>query len=371
MYIKRVCLKDFRNYELQELDLSAGTNILLGENAQGKTNALEAMYLLAVGKSHRTNHDLDLVRFNQPVAQVDANLVVHGREQAVSVRIGSTGKRATVNGVAQSKMTQFVGRFQVVLFAPEDLALVKGAPGLRRRFLDVELAQTQSAYLHHLSRYSKILAQRNSFLKRDLLDEALLDTLDEQLVQSGVEVIVRRLRFLHKLRGFAADTYKAVSDGRERLRIDYVSNVAEAQISENPDPMRLNESFYKTLVAKRASDRHHGFTSIGPHRDDLLFHLDDKPVHGFASQGQQRSIALALRLAEIDFIHDEVGEFPVLLLDDVLSELDDVRQTGLVLSMSDKVQTVITTTSLYHLERQLKADGNLFEVQSGIIQRRG
>lgn len=371
MHIQRVRLKDFRNYDLQELELSEGTNILLGENAQGKTNALEAMYLLAVGKSHRTNKDMDLVRFEQPMAEVEADLEVHGRNQAVSVRIGSTGKRATVNGIPQNKMTQFVGRFQVVLFAPEDLALVKGAPGLRRRFLDVELAQTQNQYLHHLSRYTKVLSQRNAFLKKDSVDEELLDTLDVQLVQSGVEVMARRLRFLHKLRGFSAQTYQAVSDGRERLRIDYVSSVADAEISESPDSTLLEESFYKALVAKRTSDRHYGFTSIGPHRDDLLFHLDDKPVHGFASQGQQRSIALALRLAEIDFIHEEVGEYPVLLLDDVLSELDDVRQTGLVLSMSDKVQTVITTTSLYHLERQLKADGHLFEVQSGIIQRRG
>lgn len=371
MWVEQLRLQHFRNYEDQQIAFSKGVNILLGENAQGKTNTLEGVYLLAVGRSHRSTKDYDLVQWGQQYARLDARLRVGEKEQTVSIRIGETGKRATINGVNMSQMTQFVGRFQVVLFAPEDLGLVKGSPAQRRRFLDVELGQTQAAYLFHLSRYNKVIQQRNAFLKKPPVDYDFLDALDGQLVQHGQEILSRRLRFLHKLRGFSDDTYRVLSDGRETLRIDYASTTPGAIISESPDSQALADSFYKTLVAKRNSDVHHGFTGSGPHRDDLVFTLNDRPVHGFASQGQQRTIALALRLAEIDFIREEVGEYPVLLLDDVLSELDDVRQRGLVLSMSQKVQTIITTTSLYHLEHGLTAGARLFDVHSGIIQAKG
>lgn len=371
MWIRSLSVENFRNYRLQNIDFSPGVNILLGENAQGKTNTLEAVYLLAVGKSHRTSKDADLIQWGEDVAAVTARLQVQEKEQTVDIRIGRTGKKATINGVSLRKMTQFVGQFQAVLFAPEDLALVKGAPAVRRRFLDIELGQTQSAYLFHLARYNKVLQQRNSLLKRPPVDLDLLSALDEQLVHHGAEVLARRLRFLSQLRIFADSTYRSVSDGRERLSIQYVSSLQGAETDQPLDAKVLSELFYKMILAKRDSDLHHGFTNVGPHRDDLVFKLDDRPVHGFASQGQQRTIALALRLAEIDFIYQEVGEYPVLLLDDVLSELDDVRQLGLVLSMSQKVQTIITTTSLYHLEERLTTGAKLFHVRSGIIQEKG
>ena len=366
MDIRRVELHDFRNYAKAEIELSPGVNVLVGENGQGKTNALEAMLLIAVGKSHRAHRDRDLIRWEQDRARVSLEASTRYGDRRLTLELGPEGRRAFANGVQVGRMTEFVGQVQVVLFAPEDLDLVKGGPRVRRRFLDTELGQMEPLYLHHLSLYNRALLQRNRWLKASPLspDDDVLATFDGQLAFHGAHVIHRRLRFLARLRAYAARIYSDIASGREEFALAYRSSVSG--VAEGMTVEEMADTMQRALERNRAQDLRVGTTSVGPHRDDILLFLDGREVHTSASQGQQRTIALSLRLAEIDFMHEELGEYPVLLLDDVLSELDDLRQRNLVLGMSRKVQTVITTTSLNRLGQELD-DFRLFRVCSGII----
>ena len=371
MRIETLTLCNFRNYSQLQLDFAKSLNVFVGENAQGKTNALEAIYFLAMGKSHRTHKDSDCIMWGQDHADIRSTIVVRDRprELHVALRVGS--KKASVNGVNQAKMTDFVGHFQVVLFAPEDLQLVKGGPGGRRRFIDMELGQTHPKYLYHLSHYQRVLQQRNVLLKQGPHQSDVIDILDEQLAEHGSEVLLRRFRFLEQMKVLSADIYNSIADGRETFTFQYECSIPGVTFEGELEKPMIVERFLKALAQKRNTDLHNGHTTVGPHRDDLVFYLNEQPVQSFASQGQQRTIALALRLAEIDFIRQEVGEYPVLLLDDVLSELDGTRQKNLVLNMSEKVQTIVTTTSLFQLRDKLHEDVRLFQVRSGIIQNEG
>ncbi|WP_206831340.1 DNA replication/repair protein RecF [Alicyclobacillus fructus] len=367
MNIRRIELIDFRNYARAEIELSPGVNVLVGENGQGKTNVLEAMLLIAVGKSHRAHRDRDLIRWEQERARISLQASTRYGDRRLTLELGPEGRRAHANGVQVGRMTEFVGQVQVVLFAPEDLDLVKGSPRVRRRFLDTELGQMEPLYLHHLSHYNRALLQRNRWLKENQAsnDDEILATFDRQIAVHGAHVIHRRLRFLQKLRAYAARIYTDIASGRETFDLAYRSSVGGIEAGMTVEEMA--EAMEAALARHRSQDLRLGTTGVGPHRDDMLLFLDGREVHAAASQGQQRTIALSLRLAEIDFMHEEMGEYPVLLLDDVLSELDDLRQRNLVVGMSRKVQTVITTTSLNRLGQELDGDYRLFRVCSGII----
>jgi DNA replication and repair protein RecF len=370
MFVRELHLSNYRNYTEQHIRLHDGVNIFIGENAQGKTNVLESIYFLALGKSHRTNKDAELIRWGAEEASVEALIVLGTREHRFRIEVKPTGKRAQINGVNQSKMTDFVGHFQVVLFAPEDLQLVKAGPAVRRRFIDIELGQTQPKYLFHLAQYTRILQQRNTLLKQPEINWEYVEVFDEQLIEHGVEVILRRQQFLEQLKHYAREIYQAIANHREQFSFEYQSSIPGCtDVLRQRD--EIEHLFRKALLGKRQTDARFGYTTVGPHRDDVTLLLNNQPVQSFASQGQQRTMALSLRLAEIDFIYQQTGEYPVLLLDDVLSELDDMRQKNLVFAMSEKVQTVITTTSLFQVTGQLKTDSRLFRVSSGIIQKEG
>jgi DNA replication and repair protein RecF len=377
MWVESLWLRCYRNYAEQSVTFHPGVNVLIGENAQGKTNALEAIHLLAVGKSHRTHRDMDLVQHGAQRASVKAVIHASSRKHTLELQLGAGGRRALVGGVQQAKMTDFLGHFQAVLFAPEDLQLVKGGPAVRRRFLDMELSQTQPAYLYHLTQYNRALQQRNTLLRQEEADDAFLDAFEAQLAEHGAQVLRRRLRFVAEMAPIADEIYRTIAENREGLRMEYACTVPEvpahagAATDSEAALVQLTEVLLRALQQKRSHDRRFGATSVGPHRDDLRLYLDGVPVQAFASQGQQRTIALSLRLAEIEFIHRQVGEYPVLLLDDVLSELDDSRQRNLVMAMSEKVQTILTTTSLFPLTGRLRENARLFSVCSGIIQAEG
>lgn len=372
MFIRDLHLARFRNYEQEDIHFSEGVNVFVGENGQGKTNALESIYMLALGKSHRTSKDSECIMWGSDGCSIGSTVFVKNREQKIRLDLKQGSKKAQVNGVNLSKMTDFVGHFQVVLFAPEDLQLVKGNPGARRRFIDMELGQTQPKYLYHLSQYQRTLQQRNALLKSGNVDEEYLEAFDAQLVVHGAQVLHRRFRFLQKMRPLSHGIYLSISQGREQLEIHYACSIPGLKGElETFELTEISMLFEKALLTKRKSDEFAGHTTVGPHRDDLVFYLDGQSVQAYASQGQQRTIALSLRLAEIDFIHQEIGEYPVLLLDDVLSELDDLRQKSLVLAMSEKVQTIITTASLFQLHDKLRDAARLFQVRSGIIQNEG
>jgi DNA replication and repair protein RecF len=370
MKIDALDLQQFRNYERLSMEFSPTLNLLVGENAQGKTNALEAIYLLALGKSHRGQKDSELMRFGASHTTIEGNISLRERKRKLKLEFQPTGRKASINGIPQTKMTDFIGHFQVVLFAPEDLMLVKGSPAVRRRFLDMELGQTHPKYLYHLGQYTRTMQQRNTLLKRGG-DEYSLPVFDAQLVSHGAQIMHRRIQFLQKMQPLSQKIYADISDHREDFTFSYASSLTKFVLTPESTIAEIEHAFEESLAGKRETDLRLGSTSVGPHRDDLVFFLNEKSVHAYASQGQQRTIALALRLAEIDFIYGEIGEYPVLLLDDVLSELDDARQRNLVLSMSQKVQTILTTTSLFQLENELQSRSRLFYVSSGIIQTEG
>ncbi|MCL6515994.1 DNA replication/repair protein RecF [Alicyclobacillus sp.] len=370
MHIRWLELTHYRNYAEQRIEFTPGVNVFIGENAQGKTNALEAVYLLAMGRPHRPVRDTDCIQWGEAFARVRAEVCVRDRGHLVELEIRPGAKRAQVNGVLQSRLTEFVGHFQVVLFAPEDLQLVKGAPAVRRKFMDMEIAQTHPKYLFHLSQYHRALQQRNALLKQERPDLAYLGVLEAQMAEHGAEVILRRQRFCEKLRALASRIHREIALGKEQFSFEYRSTLAQPAPSEMEGVAAVREALELAFEQRRSHDLRAGHTSVGPHRDDLVFYIDGQPVH-FASQGQQRTIALSLRLAELDLIREEVGEYPVLLLDDVLSELDNARQQRLVWSMSEKVQTILTTTALFPVQDNPQLHARLFQVRSGIIQKEG
>jgi DNA replication and repair protein RecF len=369
MRVQALELRDFRNYEALSLtDLSPQVNIFVGQNAQGKTNVIESILLLAVGKSHRTNKDAELIRFESESALLQAVIERADRTLRLDLRLFGRGKKGRINGVEKRKMSDFVGTLNVVMFAPEDLQLIKGGPAQRRRFLDVEIGQVSPHYLYNLSQYQKVLAQRNNLLKdiaKKGTGEDLLAIWDEQLIAYGAKVIQKRLEFTAKLEAFAKDIHSRISGGKEELSFCY-ENSFEWSVDQD-----LEETFRQELQRKKKQDILRGTTSVGPHRDDLKVRIDGRAVDTFGSQGQQRTASLSMKLAEIELIRAEVGEYPVLLLDDVLSELDSQRQMHLIESMGERVQTFITTTTTYGLEQFMQEQAHVYRVQSGTITREG
>lgn len=315
--------------------------MLYGANAQGKTNLIEAIHLCCVGRSHRTARDMELVKWGSPAAQVTVDAQRRDGPHEVSVRMEPSGKRRKsikINGSPIQRIGELMGHVSAVLFSPEDLRLIKDGPELRRRFLDMEISQMQPQYFYSLQRYVRALGQRNGLLRalQEKRDAALLDTLDAWdalLVESGAQVIERRIRYLQKLAEAAAETHASLTGGKETLRIQYVGG-AENQ-----------EALEGLLRASRNEDMRRGGTSVGPHRDDYKVLLGGHDARAYASQGQQRTAALSIKLAEIEVMRSELSESPVLLLDDVMSELD-VDRRRMLLGRLGAIQTLITCTDL-------------------------
>ncbi|MCT4418724.1 DNA replication/repair protein RecF [Leuconostoc falkenbergense] len=368
MELESLTLKNYRNYGDLTLEFSDGVNVFLGENAQGKTNLLESIYVLALARSHRTSSDKDLIQWSEKEATISGRVKHAISDTPLSLNFSNKGKKARVNHLEQSKLSQYIGQLNVILFAPEDLELVKGAPSVRRRFIDMEFGQMNPLYLYNTTQYKRILKERNAYLKRLQLkqttDTVFLDVLSEQLVNVGAQILLARESFLKKLEQAAQPIHAEISDQRETLHLVYNSSV---NFDEKDDLAGVTAAFEASLLKQRAREIMMGSTLLGPHRDDLQFIVNDNDVAVFGSQGQQRTTALAVKLAEIDLMQQETGEYPVLLLDDVLSELDANRQTHLLLAIQDKVQTFITAPSLTDVARQLIHTPKVFHVKHGEI----
>lgn len=368
MYLENITLQNFRNYELAELSFSPSINVLIGENAQGKTNLIESIYFLAMSRSHRTARDRELIRWDSEFAKVNGKLKKKSHSVPMEIILSKRGKIAKLNHLEQKKLSNYIGQLNVILFAPEDLSLVKGSPSIRRKFIDMELGQMNKIYLHHLTQYQQILRQRNQFLKQakydPKYDQVYLDVLTEQVAAEGAEVLFYRFKFVNQLNIWAQQVQTDISNHKEKLEIRYKT------ISEITDELNIEEIFTKLKENYESSQKQEidqGTTILGPHRDDLIFYVNDRNVQTYGSQGQQRTTALSLKLAEIELMNEVTGEYPILLLDDVLSELDDNRQTHLLNSIQNKVQTFITTTSLDGVQMELLNDPLIFSVNEGTI----
>jgi DNA replication and repair protein RecF len=368
VFLKNISLQQYRNYEQLRLDSFGDVNLLIGPNAQGKTNLLEAIFVLALTKSHRTSKDRELIAFDQSSAHLAANIEKKYGPLLLELTLSPQGKKAKINGLEQRKLSGFIGSLNVVMFAPEDLEIVKGTPGIRRRFLDMEIGQVQPSYLFHLQQYQKILLQRNNFLKqlwgKDDTQQGLLDIWNEQLVEHGVKIIRKRKEFIIKLQKWAESIHHGITNGSEDLQLRYVPSFGE--VTEQDEAVLLEQFMIKLRQLKEQEIRR-GMTLAGPHRDDLTFFINGKEVNTYGSQGQQRTTALSLKLAEIELIKEEIGEYPVLLLDDVLSELDSYRQTQLIETFQSKVQTFITATGVESLNTDKLKNANIYHVNAGQV----
>lgn len=336
MYIESIQLKNFRNYELLELDLDKGTNIFYGNNAQGKTNILEALYLCGTTKSHKGSKDREMIQFGEEDAHIRMMIKRNQLPYKVDMHLRKNkAKGVAINGIPIKKASELFGIVNMVFFSPEDLNIIKNGPGERRRFLDLELCQLDKIYLTDLAAYNRIINQRNKLLKDIYMRPDLKDTLDiwdMQMVQYGKKIIEKRRAFIEELNEVIQDIHSNLTGGMEKLDIIY-------------EPSCLSEDFETVLSANREKDLKMKLTSSGPHRDDLCVMANGIDIRKYGSQGQQRTAALSLKLSEIYIVERKIKDTPILLLDDVLSELDSNRQTYLLKSIHD-IQTMITCTGL-------------------------
>lgn len=358
MIIKSLELSNFRNYDLLDMEFDKGTNILYGDNAQGKTNILEAIYLCATTKSHRGTKDKDIVNFAEEEAHIRTFLEKKGEEVRIDMHLRKNkSKGIAIDGTKIKKAAQLLGLMNVVFFSPEDLAIIKNGPAERRKFVDMELCQLDMMYLNHLNQYNKIVNQRNALLKDLYFNPGLRDTLDVwdmQLVSFGTGIIERRITFVKQLNEIIRGIHLSLSGGKEELEIVYEPDVDTAGFEEK---MRLSRE--KDIRMKQ--------TTTGPHRDDFGFYANGIDIRKFGSQGQQRTAALSLKLSEIELVKQMTGDTPILLLDDVLSELDSSRQNYLLGSIGD-IQTIVTCTGLDEFVNNRFEINKVFNVVNGRVK---
>ena len=358
MYIESIELKNYRNYETLSLKLDEGTNIFYGDNAQGKTNILEAAYLCGTTKSHRGSKDRDLIKFDSDEAHIRMFVKKNGISRKIDMHLKKTkAKGIAIDGIPIKKAGELFGIVNMVFFSPEDLNIIKNGPGERRRFMDLELCQLNKLYLSNLSSYNRILNQRNKLLKDISFNPSLMSTLevwDEQLAVYGRAVIEGRMGFIEEMNGIIEEIHSNITGGKEKIELIY-------------EPSTDRGQFLEELSRNREKDCRFKMTSTGPHRDDLCVRINGMDIRKYGSQGQQRTAALSLKLSEIYMVKRSIQDMPILLLDDVLSELDSNRQNYLLNSIS-QVQTMITCTGLddfidrrFHINKIFKVvEGNVY-----------
>ena len=358
MIIKSIQLSNFRNYEKLDISFDSETNIIYGDNAQGKTNILEAAYLSGTTKSHKGSKDKEMIRFGEDEAHIRTIVEKNDKEYRIDMHLRKNGaKGVAINKMPIKKASELFGILNIVFFSPEDLNIIKNGPAERRRFIDLELCQLDKIYLSNLSKYNKTLVQRNRLLKDIAYRPDLIDTLqvwDMQLLEYGRHVIKKRREFVNELNEIIQDIHSNISGGREQLILKYEPSIDDI-------------FFEDELLKVRSRDLKLCQTTVGPHRDDMLFSVDGVDIRKYGSQGQQRTSALSLKLSEISLVKKNINSTPVLLLDDVLSELDGNRQNYLLNSLSD-TQTIITCTGLDEFVKNRFQVDKVFHVVMGQVE---
>jgi len=372
--LQRIELLQFRNYRELSLEFTRGLNVFVGENAQGKSNLLEGIYLAALGRSFRTTSDEELIAWGEAFARVRAEVereVAASRIEVLLKRDG--GKEIKVAGESLRRHSDLLGTLNAVVFSPDDLQLVKGAPALRRRFLDIEIAQVSPAYRHHFTRYQRVLRQRNNLLKAIHLGsigrDALVDW-DEQLIADGSRIVAKRAQAVRRLSAWSRQMQRRISGGKEELALVYRPFFAapdEPPSDEWEDVEAVAERFRRALAAVRRDEVVRATSLVGPQRDDVAFMVGDVDLRYFGSQGQQRTAVLSTKLSELEFIRDEAGEYPILLLDDVMSELDEARRARFLETVSGRINTFITTTGLESFTESILKEAAIYEIRAGTV----
>ncbi len=359
MIVESVELKDYRNYEFLDMNFNEHVNIIYGDNAQGKTNILESIYMCSTSKSHRGSKDREIVRFGEDESHIKLNVLKNGMKYRIDMHLKKNKtKGIAVNGIPIKKAVELFGIINIVFFSPEDLNIIKNGPSERRRFMDMELSQLDKIYLSNLVNYNKVLNQRNKLLKDIAFSpsEQLMQTLDiwdMQLVKYGSLIIKGRKSFIEKINTIISDIHSRLTGGIENIKVCYVPDVDVNDFEEEVRNSRQKDIKYKV-------------TGKGPHKDDLIFLINDNDVRKYGSQGQQRTAALSLKLSEIELVKLVIKDTPVLLLDDVLSELDSNRQNFLINSIGD-IQTIVTCTGLEEFINNRMNINKIFKVTDGHV----
>lgn len=357
MIIKSIDLKNFRNYDIEHIEFDKNTNIFYGDNAQGKTNVLEAVFISGTTKSHKGSKDSEIIRFNENESHIKTIICRNDIDYRIDMHIKKNkSKGIAINGVPVKKTLDLFGIINIIFFSPEDLNIIKNGPSGRRKFMDMELCQLNKIYASSLINYNKALENRNKLLKDIGIRPDLRDTLDiwdEQVVRYGSEIILKRREFIEKLNSIIDPVHYKLSGEKERLTISYENSVDE-------------NNFHEELLKLRDKDIKFKITEKGPHRDDIVFMINGIDIRKYGSQGQQRTTALSLKLAEIELVKEITGDSPVLLLDDVLSELDSNRQNHLLNSING-VQTIITCTGLDEFINNRFNVNRIFKVVNGQV----
>ena len=381
MFLQHLHLQNFRNYSRQSVAFTAPKTILVGDNAQGKSNLLEAVELLATLKSHRTSRDRDLVKEGVSLGQIKAQLQKELGVSELSLVLRNAGRRtAAYNGEILKRQQDFLGNLNAVQFSSLDIDLVRGGPGGRRVWIDTLLTQLEPVYAYILQQYNQVLKQRNAFIKQQTADEneptainnpaiyapiapTQMAIWDAQLATAGTRVIRRRSRVLNRLIPLAQAWHRSISGSAEQLTIAYQPNVPLAE----DDPAAIQQAFLEKIQSRAVAEYHQRTSLVGPHRDDVDFVINQTPARQYGSQGQQRTLVLSLKLAELELIEAVIGEPPLLLLDDVLAELDLKRQNQLLETIQDRFQTLITTTHLGSFDSQWLKESQILTVNNGEI----
>ncbi len=359
MYIKKVKLENFRNYDNLDVKFKKDFNLIYGNNAQGKTNILEAIYLSAIGKSFQTNKDSEMIKIGKEKAKVEIEYGTKDREGKITVEIADK-KTFFINGIKQKKISDIIGKINIVLFYPDNIDIIKGGPAERRRFLDIMISQLKPNYIHILNKYLKTLDQRNAYLKQIKFDNKSKDMLeiwDESLSQLSYQIYTYRSEYIQKIKEKIKVVHNKITNcGQqdEKIEISFISSG------------KSQKDFYENLLRNRENDIRKGYTSTGSHRDDFDIYINDKKVNVYGSQGQQRTSVLSLKLTELNIIQDEIGESPILLLDDFMSELDENRRNNLTnaiennqvfITCTDKILVEEKNNTIYHIENAKLSKG--------------
>ena len=359
MFIKRLQMLNYRNYNVLDISLGPHVNVFMGDNAQGKTNILEGIYYCAFARSHRTSKDRELINWNADNALLSVSVGKERLDKRIDISILKDGKKAIqINKIKIKKIGELFGNFNVVMFSPEDLKIIKDSPGVRRKFIDMELCQLNPKYYYNLVQYNKVLNERNSILRNRSINKDILDVYDMQLVEFGYNIIMERLEYIKKLNKYSDKIHSDITSGKEKIEFKYTSTIKDLE--------NIKENFYSLLEKNRVRDSERGITTVGPHRDDFIVLINDIDTKSYGSQGQQRTAVLTIKFSSLKIIKELTGEHPVLLLDDVLSELDFSRKRYILSTIGD-IQTIITCTGIEDLYEYLDDKSKVFKVKDGEI----
>ncbi len=368
MFLKEIKLTNFRNYENLSLVFHPGINIIYGQNAQGKTNLLESIYVLGLTKSHRSFIDHNLIKENKDFARIEGKLTIDHFDTKMELLLETKKKKLKIDSDVVGKVSDYVSKMNIIIFYPEDLDLLKGAPGIRRRYLNMELCQLYSNYLNLLNDYNKLLKIRNELLKKrmkeEVVDSNYFHIVTTYFIDKGVSIYRMRKNFIDRLNAISPEIYETIT-GMKGFHLEYRPCFEITSFEKE----FLKQQFIEKLQNMEKVELKLGTTMVGPHRDDFEFYLAERNLKVYGSQGQQRVAILALKLAEIDIFTDCRGTTPILLLDDVFSELDDKKKNNLLKYIDQNIQTIITTTDLDSIDESLKKQSKLIEIDHAEIMQ--